>query len=125
LSIDADVVVRVAGRHWHGSVVEKPACAVASHDMGVRTRLPLSYQASEVPGGARATSRDFAAPEIEPTLDPSRWAERITRSRRLASPGSGRRRETGPARVGARLSRDFHLARDLGETWHVGCSLAG
>src|SRR6266404_6923360 len=87
--------------------------------------LPLPCKASEVPGDPGTNSREFASAAIEPTLDPSRWAEGITGSRRLGSPSRGPRWETGRARPGARLSRDFHLTRDLGEAWHVGCSLAG
>src|SRR6266478_3820426 len=87
--------------------------------------LPLPCKASEVPGDPGANSREFAWPPIDPSLDPPRVAEGITRSRRLGPLRSGGSRKTGRAGLGARLSRDFHLTRDRGEAWHGGCSLAG
>src|ERR1700730_637330 len=79
--------------------------------------LPLPCKASEVPGGPGAHSREFGSPPLDASRDPPRVAEGITRSCRLGPWRSGR--------PGARLSRDFHLARQRGEPWHVGCSFAG
>src|SRR5258707_4576259 len=87
--------------------------------------LPLPCKASAVPGDPGANSREFASPPLDPSLAPPRVTEEITRSRRLGPLRSGSSRKTGCAGLRARPSRDFHLARERGEPWHVGCSLAG